>query len=434
MARHMGELLTVTLLGGACFGLPTTLVGERERGIWRRYRLVPIATPALLAAIVAARYVLLVPAALLQVALAMGIGMPPPQHPASLFAAFTCVAFAFLGLGLVIAMMADTVPAVQALGQSIFLPMLIVGGVAVPLAALPEWAQRVSAFFPGRYAVEALQSAVTGDGVRSVGFAIGALLLTGTAAIVAAAAMFRWDTQERFMASGRKAWAALAIAAWIAIGIAADARLSRTTPVRAEAPAPAAATATRTPEPAPAAGTPPLATADAAPATPAPRPRVPAPWREVTREQIAAVSFDKLPPDSGVVAPIAGPDESPDTAVIKQLVQVRRALEEWPPAQVPDPVQRVRNYLLIAAVPDIYQIPLERHVPLLLFDAIEKEIPPRDLVRILYWIAEHPEEGDTSALAEMHAFGLGSGPGDLEEVRERVRLYALKLLRRLAAT
>ena len=43
-SRHMGELLTVTILGGACFGLPTTMVSERERGVWRRYRLTPVPT------------------------------------------------------------------------------------------------------------------------------------------------------------------------------------------------------------------------------------------------------------------------------------------------------------------------------------------------------------------------------------------------------
>src|SRR4030095_15528562 len=31
LARHMGELLTVTALGGACFGLPTTLRSEERR-------------------------------------------------------------------------------------------------------------------------------------------------------------------------------------------------------------------------------------------------------------------------------------------------------------------------------------------------------------------------------------------------------------------
>ena len=34
LALHLGQLLTVTILGSACFGLPTTIVSERERG-WR---------------------------------------------------------------------------------------------------------------------------------------------------------------------------------------------------------------------------------------------------------------------------------------------------------------------------------------------------------------------------------------------------------------
>jgi ABC-2 type transport system permease protein len=65
LVRHMGELLTVTALGGACFGLPTTMVSERERGVWRRYRLTPVATGTLVSGTVAARYFLLVIAGLL---------------------------------------------------------------------------------------------------------------------------------------------------------------------------------------------------------------------------------------------------------------------------------------------------------------------------------------------------------------------------------
>ncbi len=42
LALHVGQLLTVTALGGACFGLPTTIVSERERGVWRRYALAPV--------------------------------------------------------------------------------------------------------------------------------------------------------------------------------------------------------------------------------------------------------------------------------------------------------------------------------------------------------------------------------------------------------
>src|SRR3954470_13460164 len=76
LARHMGELLTVTVLGGACFGLPTSMVSERERGVWRRFRLAPIATLTLIASTLAARYVLIITAGLVQVAIAMAVGMP----------------------------------------------------------------------------------------------------------------------------------------------------------------------------------------------------------------------------------------------------------------------------------------------------------------------------------------------------------------------
>src|SRR5687767_9255472 len=139
LVRHLGALLTVTVLGGACFGLPTTLVSERERGVWRRYRLAPVSIGALVAGTLVARYALLLAAGLLQVALALALGMPLPRHPGELVLAFTCVAVAFLGLGLLLAMLAPTVPAVQALGQCVFLPLLIIGGIAVPLGSLPDW-------------------------------------------------------------------------------------------------------------------------------------------------------------------------------------------------------------------------------------------------------------------------------------------------------
>ena len=223
LVRHVGELLTVTALGGACFGLPTTMVSERERGVWRRYRLTPVSTATLVSGTIAARYLLLVVAGLLQLVLAMGLGMPLPRHPFELVVAFTCVAFAFIGLGLVIAMMADSVPAVQALGQCIFLPMLIIGGVAVPLASLPDWAQRLSGFFPGRYAVDALQACVTGTGLGAAGFSLIALVLIGAAGALAGAKMFRWDSEQRFAATPGKAWVAVALSAWIAVGAGAGA-------------------------------------------------------------------------------------------------------------------------------------------------------------------------------------------------------------------
>jgi ABC-2 type transport system permease protein len=485
LVRHLGELLTVTALGGACFGLPTTMVSERERGVWRRYRLTPVSTSTLVTGTIAARYLLLVVAAIVQILLAMGLGMPLPKHPLELVVAFTFVAFAFIGLGLVIAMMADTVPAVQALGQCIFLPMLIIGGVAVPLSTLPEWAQRLSSYFPGRYAVETLQACVTGNGLGTARFGVLALVLIGAAGALAGAKMFRWDSNQRFAATPGKGWVAAALAAWGAVGTAAE---TRTRPVRstpasqqaaaqpvvapppaAPAPAPSAVptpdattpSATTTaapefkspapPEPVPVKPAPPAAaTSDPRPASPAPAPSPSAPpsspgpgetpgttppdsWRLVTMADIDRdLIFSRLPPDSGVVTPIAPLNEEPDEVTAAQLDKMRLALPTWKPGKVDDPVQRVRNYLYVAAVPDVFQMQeLERFIPLVVYDRIQEDIPKDDLIKILYWIATHPFDGDDSAVDELRPLGLNNGPADMEQTRGRLSVYAVKLLGRI---
>src|SRR5882757_5890393 len=218
LALHVGQLLTVTILGSTCFGLPTTIVSERERGVWRRYALAPVSRWVFVTGVLLARSVLLLTAALLQMALAFGFGLPLPTHPLGLLIAFAATAAAFLAFGMVIAMLVDNVPAVQALGQCIFLPMLMIGGVAVRLESLPHWAQHASAFFPGRYAVEALQLSATGAG--GAGFDLLALLLIAVASAVAAAAMFRWD--KAF--TPRRGWLLLALGMWAVVGVMAEAR------------------------------------------------------------------------------------------------------------------------------------------------------------------------------------------------------------------
>ena len=477
LVRHVGELLTVTALGGACFGLPTTMVSERERGVWRRYRLTPVSTATLVSGTVVARYLLLVVAGLLQLVLAMGLGMPLPRHPIDLFIAFTFVAFAFIGLGLVIAMMADNVPAVQALGQCIFLPMLIIGGVAVPLASLPNWAQRLSAFFPGRYAVDALQSCVTGTGLGAAGFSVLALVLIGAAGCLAGAKMFRWDSEQRFATTPGKGWVAVALAAWVAVGLMSETQGRRvagtpagkvsgtsvetppdvqpqpvpesvtaanptTSPVAAPAPAPQVPRPTPQVPAAPAPTEPapkPPAPAEPSPGAPAPAPGAtpgtspPASWRDVTLADIDRdLIFTRLPPDSGVVTPIAPLDEEPDETTAAQLDKMRLALPEWNPGKVSDPVQRVRNFLFVAAVPDVFQMQeLERFVPLIVYERIQEDIPKEDLIKILYWIATHPFDGDDKAVDELRPLGLFNGPADMEQTRGRLSVYAVKLLGRI---
>lgn len=400
---HMGELLTVSVLGGACFGFPTTLVSERESGVWRRFRLVPLPVSMLLASSVLVRYLIVLSAGALQLGAALAIGMTFPSHPFGLFLAFTCVTFAFIGLGLVIAMLADNVPAVQALGQCVFLPMLIIGGVAVQLPTLPVWAQHVSAFFPGRYAVDALQSSVTGTGPRAAGFDLLALMLIGTTALLAATKCFRWDAHQRFTSLTGKAWLGAVLGACLAVGLFAEWHGQATVVAN-----------------------PPMAVAPAKPAESMRRP--PAEWAGITAREVASLNF-KVPADGGVVTPFAPPHDKPDDYLREQLVIVQDNLQVWPPANEGNALDRVRACLAACAITDVVQSPLEAYLPQVVLEYLSDTYPKSQLIQILTWIALHSDEG--LAVTDGSDLGIDGAFANSNVVRERAHYYAIKFIARL---
>lgn len=140
------------------------------------------------------------------------------------------------------------------------------------------------------------------------------------------------------------------------------------------------------------------------------------------------ISFNRLPPDGGVVTPIADASQQIDQDSEVELDQIMAALPSWPPATVSDPLQRARNVLLVAGAVDVMQLPIEPFVPLVVFERLQQDIPQADLVKVLFWIAIHPDDGDDSALGRLRDLGLSRGPGDVSEVRGRAALYAVKLL------
>ena len=155
-------------------------------------------------------------------------------------------------------------------------------------------------------------------------------------------------------------------------------------------------------------------------------------WQGVTRADIDRdLTFDHLPPDEGIVARSRHRMKNRRRKWSSRSRGSGPALPNWAPAKVTDTVQRVRNILYIAAVPDVLQTELERFAPHLVFEQLEDGIPKQDLEKVLYWIALHPMDGDDSAIDQLPALGFESRAVDVEQARERVALYAVKLLGRL---
>lgn len=466
LSHEIGQLITVTILGGACFGMPTAMVAERERGVWRRYRLLPTAIGGIILSAMVARFVIILSAVVLQYVLLWAIyrvpyhqPFPMPLHPGQMFGAFALVCFSFLALGLVIAMLSDNVPAVQALGQAIFLPMIMIGGVGVPLYVLPHWAQHVAAFFPGQYAVEALQACQRGPGLVGAHFDLLALTLIGLAALLAGGKLFRWDVAQRISIPAR-AWVAVAVAAWVGVGLGAERTGHVGIAAASQKPlqgplaeimktgSSATQPATRPTQVATAITPGANAAPGAASATSASQPSAGSdelqimaidysdakdePWQKITTAQINGITYDDLPDDQGTVSPLAPDLSSLDEDGKKRLDDLKDALPDWPPASVKNLPQRLRNLLAVCAIPDVVEDPNEATIPLVVFDLLKSTIRPGDLKKALTYVILNPDGGTVPTdLKDLKEINLPDQVVPEQAVREREGFYAKKLLFRL---
>ena len=386
LLHQMGQLLTISILGGGCFGLPTGLVAERELGLWRRYRLLPVPIGHLLASTMVARMIIIALGVALQIALARLIyGTPLPVNPGQTGLAFLVVTFSMLGLGLLVAALADDVPAVQALGQCLFLPMIMIGGVGVPLSVLPTWAQRLAGFMPGRYAVDVMQRSFSSpQGLYGAGFSLMALAIIGAAAGGIGARLFRWDARPHTNRPARL-WVAAALVPWIAVGCVAlsTGRLKTVGPDAAES-------------------------------------------EEITDAQIEAITYNDLPGDDEFVTPLARPFlNAAERAPVEELLA---RLQTWAPARLDDAGQSVRNLVCIACIADLTRDPREGKVGRAVFDHLRANFPQEQLRRALAWVILRPDDG--TVINHAPELGFPRHPPQIS-IRSRSVLYAGKFLGRL---
>ncbi|GEM_PF-6591912 len=163
------------------------------------------------------------------------------------------------------------------------------------------------------------------------------------------------------------------------------------------------------------------------PAAPAPAPAASIP---VSDKQIAALTWDEVTNDSDFVSPFA---HNFDT--LKESDERRKdweafedKLDNWGPGKVPNPAERIRNLISVAALMDVGEGQFESETPLLVFQRLKQELPKEQLIAELAEIVFHPEVG--SVVTTAPELDLNVGVGD-ERVRERVQIYAKKMLGRM---
>jgi hypothetical protein len=159
-------------------------------------------------------------------------------------------------------------------------------------------------------------------------------------------------------------------------------------------------------------------------------PPVSASWRQLARADAAALNFEALAPDTSVVTPIAAPNEAvPFEPAQTELDRIAKLLPDWAPGRASDPLQAIRSLLAIPAAADLEQMPIEAHLPLLVFEHLQTRFPPEELLSALTWIALHPAEGEIPR--ELESVGLPFVTTVQTPLRERISGYAAKLAGRM---
>jgi ABC-2 type transport system permease protein len=190
LVAAIGVAIALAMLGLSV--LPTVLATYRERGILRRLG----ATPVHPAVLLGAQLVVNVAAAVVSMALLIGVGrlavgLPAPRQLAGFALVFLLGVAALFTVGLLIAALAPTTRAATGIGMTLFFPSLFLAGVYVPREAMPPLLRNISDFTPLGAALQSFRDTWSGDLPRPLHL----VTMAGYAVVagVAAARFFRWE-------------------------------------------------------------------------------------------------------------------------------------------------------------------------------------------------------------------------------------------------
>ncbi len=189
-------ILAVAIISAGLVNLGIATAYERSYGVLKRLGATPLSRPVLIVAKVAAVVVLeVVQLALISAVATALLGWRPPSvEIVGLIAAVSLGTATFAGLGLLLAgtLRAE---ATLALANAMFLAFVLVGGVVVAPAQLPDALAAVARVLPAAALAEALRGALGGPVDPALGGPAALLVLGGWAVAMVglAARLFRWE-------------------------------------------------------------------------------------------------------------------------------------------------------------------------------------------------------------------------------------------------
>jgi ABC-2 type transport system permease protein len=183
-------VLALAVMSTAMVGLGIATGFERQYGVLKRLGTTPLGRPRLLAAKTAAILVVEIVQVAVLVPIALALGWSPSSGWAQAIAAALLATVAFAGLGL---LMAGTLrgEVTLAAANGLYLVLLLLGGMVIPLAELPEGIRTAARLLPAAPLAEILNGTIGAGSVPGGAW----LVLAAWAALapLVAARLFRWE-------------------------------------------------------------------------------------------------------------------------------------------------------------------------------------------------------------------------------------------------
>lgn len=192
------SMIVFASMSSNILGLPNGHVEARDAGIFRSFKIngVPalsiLATPSLSTSIHA--FIIAVVIAVTATPLFDAV---PPENWLALILVTVLTAFAFSTLGMLIGVASSSTRTVVLLSQLIYLPSILLGGMMIPIALMPESVQKISGLIPSTYAMQAFFGlAYNQETVIDPWLAVGVLITSGILALFLSIYLFNWDSSN----------------------------------------------------------------------------------------------------------------------------------------------------------------------------------------------------------------------------------------------
>ncbi len=188
-------MILVAVMSGMLLGMPSTLLGARETGILRSYRIngVPSLAITSIPVLTATLHMTLI-SIIITSAGYFFFDAALPQNWLAFILVWLAALLAFGGLGALIGVASPNSRASVLISQLVFVPSMVLGGLMMPAAMLPESLVKVASLLPTTHAMNAFSAlAYNQPGLLNGWTEMVLLLVSGCMAFGLANFLFHWD-------------------------------------------------------------------------------------------------------------------------------------------------------------------------------------------------------------------------------------------------